>query len=91
MLAKLSFNAKITSLIPSYFTNRVMSYVWGAACLQPFPLTDGLPQGNPLSPIFCNLYVALMLKKEVPFSYNSLTNTLSFIDDYAPFAASLSI
>ncbi|KAF8625705.1 hypothetical protein AX15_005234 [Amanita polypyramis BW_CC] len=56
-----------------------------------FSASDGVPQGNPLSPILSDLYVALPLHVYFPLNPKISKNILSFIDDYVLVMISLSI
>ncbi|KAF8622833.1 hypothetical protein AX15_006717 [Amanita polypyramis BW_CC] len=82
MLIKLGFMLNITNLFSSYFEDRVTNYLWGQQVSPLFLKSDGVPQGDPLSPILSNLYVAIPLCVHFPFSLKNTENTLSFIDDY---------
>ncbi|KAF8622194.1 hypothetical protein AX15_007303 [Amanita polypyramis BW_CC] len=57
MLKKLGFTNNITNLFSSYFNDRVTVYLWGNQESSQFSASDGVPQGDPLSPILSDLYV----------------------------------
>ncbi|KAF8624930.1 hypothetical protein AX15_005634 [Amanita polypyramis BW_CC] len=82
MLEKLGFVPNITKLFSSYFENQVTIYLWGNTTSSQFSASDGVPQGDPLSPILSDLYVALPLHIFFPLNPKISKNILSFIDDY---------
>ncbi|KAF8624922.1 hypothetical protein AX15_005638 [Amanita polypyramis BW_CC] len=91
MLIKLGFAPNITKLFSSYFEERVTIYLWGTQKSPQFNASDGVPQGDPLSPILSDLYVAVPLRVFFPLSPKISNNILSFIDDYVLIMVSISL
>ncbi|KAF8628638.1 hypothetical protein AX15_003772 [Amanita polypyramis BW_CC] len=91
MLLKLGFAPNIINLFSSYFEHRVTIYLWGNQSSPQFSASDGVPQGDPLSPILSDLYVAVPLCVYFPLSKNITKNILSFIDDYILVIVSISL
>ncbi|KAF8622873.1 hypothetical protein AX15_006683 [Amanita polypyramis BW_CC] len=91
MLTKLGFALNITKLFSSYFEDRVTVYLWGNQTSPQFSASDGVPQGDHLSPILSDLYVAIPLRVYFPLSPKISKNILSFIDDYVLVMISFSL
>ncbi|KAF8624372.1 hypothetical protein AX15_005910 [Amanita polypyramis BW_CC] len=91
MLMKLGFVLNITNLFASYFKDQVTIYLWGSQKSSQFSASDGVLQGDLLSPILSDLHVALPLRIFFPISPSISKNILSFIDDYVLVTISFSL
>ena len=45
-------------------------------------MNNGIPQGDPLSPILSVLYMSSIIKHLFPYDNNNNPSCLSYIDDY---------
>ena len=91
ILRKLGFHSKIANFVKAFFQDRKTRYKWGSALSDPFPNSQGTPQGDCLSPILSALYIALLLKTFAPWGTDKPVNMLSFVDDCIIITSSPSI
>jgi ribonuclease HI len=75
-LKKLGFDRKMVSLIESFLTNRTTNIEFDNFKSDPIPISNGIPQGSPLSPILAIIYSAelqelrsLILRRIISFAY----------------------
>ena len=81
MMCKLGFDPQLCALLSSYYDEYSTKYLWNIFFSKDFNANNGVPQGNPLSPIISILYLSLVLKSLFPSLSNSIS-CLSFIDDF---------
>ena len=82
LLTKLGFNSKIIHFLAAFLQDRSTTYTWdGIATDTHFQCSDGVPQGDPLSPVLSALYLSLVIKHLFPWNYERWINTLFFVDD----------
>ena len=66
MLAKLGFSPLLTTLLASYYDKRSTKYLWNVFFSKDYDVQNGVPQGDPLSPIISVLYLSAALKLLFP-------------------------
>ena len=66
MLAKLGFALELGQLFHSYYSTHSTKY-WNVFFSKDYDTNNGVPQGDPLSPIISVLYLSLILKMLFPF------------------------
>ena len=82
LLAKLGFSSKIVRFLAAFLQDRSTTYTWdGITTDTHFQCSDGVPQGDPLSPVLSALYLSLVIKRLFPWSYERWINSLFFVDD----------
>ena len=70
LLTKLGFNSKIIRFLAAFLQDRSTTYTWdGIATDTHFQCSDGVPQGDPLSPVLSALYLSLVIKHLFPWNY----------------------
>ena len=86
MLTKLGFAPELCQLFQSYYDSMSTKYLWNVFFSRDYDTYNGVPQGDPLSPIILVLYLSLILKALFPFSGNGVM-CLSFIDNFLLFVS----
>ena len=81
MLEKLGFAPSLHRLFRSYYDGCSTRYLWNVFFSKDYNSDNGVPQGDPLSPIIAVLYLSLILKMLFPGT-NGATICLSYIDDF---------
>ena len=66
MLAKLGFAPELCQLFLSYYNEHSTKYLWNVFFSKDYNMNNGVPQGNPLSPIISVLYLGLIFKALFP-------------------------
>ena len=56
LLLKLGFSPLLCTLLNSYYDNHSTKYLWNIVYSKYFDMNNGVPQGDPLSPIIPILY-----------------------------------
>ena len=82
ILAKEGFNPLICRLFNNYSDRRSMKYLWNQHFSRDYDVNNGVPQGDPLSPVISVLYMSAMLWQLFPFHEQQDTQCLSYIDDF---------
>ena len=71
LLGKLSFHRKICNVVANFLRDRQTSYTWdGISSEAHFNCSNGVPQGDPLSPVLSALYLSLIIKHVLPWDKN---------------------
>ena len=65
--------------------------MWNTHFSKDYDVNNGVPQGDPLSPIISVIYMSAMIRKLFPFDINASTHCLSFIDDFVLMTTSNSL
>lgn len=92
MLTKLGFNERLVQVISSLLEDRSTTYRWdGISTDTHFQCSDGVPQGDPLSPVLSALYLSLIVKRLFPWNYERWVNSLFFVDDGTIIVSSFSL
>ena len=91
ILTKEGFNPAVTRLFESYYEERSTKYLWNNHFYKDYEVDNGVPQGDPLSPVISILYMSAMLRKLFPFDENRRSQCLSYIDDFVLITASPSL
>ena len=82
LLGKLGFHRKICSVVANFLRDCQTLYMWdGISSEAHFDCSNGVPQGDPLSPVLLVLYLSLIIKHVLPWDKDNHTNALFFIDD----------
>ena len=81
MLNKLGFAPELGWLFLSYYDMCSTKYLWNVFFSKDYDTNNGVPQGDPLSPIILVLYLSLILKVLFPFPASDVA-CLSFINDF---------
>ena len=81
MMQKLGFDPELCVLLDSYYDECSTKYLWNVFFSKDYDTNNGIPQGDPLSPIISILYLSLILKTLFP-SLGDGVSCLSFIDDF---------
>ena len=82
MLLKEGFNPIICQLFNTYYDNRSTKYLWNQHFSKDYDINNGVPQGDPLSPIISVLYMSAMLRQLFPFDDTQAIQCMSYIDDF---------
>ena len=88
ILLKEGFNPIICRLFETYYDDRSTKYLWNQHFSRDYDVNNGVPQGDPLSPIISVIYMSAMLHKLFPFRHDQPTHCLSYIDDFVLLTAS---
>ena len=92
LLSKLGFHGKISSFISNFLHNCSTSYLWdGLTSSRTYSCDNGIPQGDPLSPVLSALYLSLVIKHMFPWGYENFANSLFFVDDGTLVCSSFSL
>ena len=59
-----------------------MHCLWNVFHSKYYDMNNGVPQGDPLSPIISVLYISTILKQIFPYTSNSSATCLCYINDY---------
>ena len=81
MLEKLGFAPSLCRLFLSYYDGHSTKYLWNVFFSKDYNTDNGVPQGDPLSPIIAVLYLSLIIKQLFPGT-DGPTLCLSYIDDF---------
>ena len=87
-LLKEGFHPLIAWLFDSYYEACNTNYLWNNNMSKDYVIDNGIPQGDPLSPVISVLYMAAMLCQLFPFYDNQKTQCMSYIDDFVLLMAS---
>ena len=82
ILAKEGFSPIICKLFESYYDDRITKYMWNRHYSKDYDTDNGIPQGDPLSPVISVIYMSAMLKQLFPHSENAVSQCMSYIDDF---------
>ncbi|KAF8730031.1 hypothetical protein AX14_005795 [Amanita brunnescens Koide BX004] len=92
ILEWLGFSPTITTLIKSYFQDRVTTYKWDNAFSWKYEFSLGTPQGDCLSPILSALYISVAIRRVFPETMPlATTRCLFYVDDGVIITASPSL
>ena len=92
LMTKLGFHCKIISFLRTFLADCTTSYSWdGLTSDGGFECSNGIPQGDPLSPVLSALYLALIIKHFFPWDPNNFINYLFFVDDSTLICSSFSM
>ena len=91
ILSKVGFNPVICRLFDNYYDGRSTKYLWNQHFLGNYNVNNGVPQGDPLSPIISIIYMSAMLQQLFPFEGHRDTQCLSYINDFMLLTASPSL
>ncbi|KAF8638112.1 hypothetical protein AX14_010227 [Amanita brunnescens Koide BX004] len=92
ILKRLGFSPVFTTLIESYFRDRVTIYKWDSATSKRYNFSLGTPQGDCLSPILSALYISVAIRRVFPEAMlPPTTRCLFFVDDGIIITASPSL
>ena len=72
----------LITLLKSYYSRRSTNYKWNNFFSKDFDVNNGVPQGNPLSPIISVLYNSTLTKLLFPFHSSLSLNCSSYIDNF---------
>ena len=82
LLTKLGFNGKIVCFLAAFLQDHSTTYTWDSIATNThFQCSDGIPQGDLLSPVLSALYLSLVIKHLFPWNYKRWVNSLFFVDD----------
>ena len=87
----IGFNPLLCQLFTDYYDDRSTKYLWNSHFSKDYDVNNGVPQGDPLSPIISVLYVLAMLNMLFPFDLNNASQCLSYINDFVLITASPSL
>ena len=82
LLCKLGFSPLLCNLINSYYSTHSTRYLWNVFHSKDYDTNNGIPQGDPLSPILSVLYMSSIINKLFPYTRDNSPMCLSYIDDY---------
>ena len=92
LMTKLGYHHKIINFLRTFLADRTTSYSWdGLTSGGGFECSNGIPQGDPLSPVLSALYLALIVKHFFPWNVNNFVNSLFFVDDGTLICSSFSM
>jgi hypothetical protein len=92
LLTKLGFRSKLTRLLVSFLKERMTTYTWDSISTDThFQCSDGVPQGDLLSPVLLALYLLLIIRYLLPWNYQKWVNSLFFVDDGTLVCSSFSL
>ena len=91
ILSKEGFHPLICWLFASFYDDRSTCYLWNTHFSKDYDVNNGIPQGDPLSPVISILYLSAMLQQLFPLNDNAHTQCLSYIDDFVLLTASPSL
>jgi hypothetical protein len=92
LMTKLGYHHKIINFLHTFLADRTTSYSWdGLTSGGGFKCSNGIPQGDPLSPVLSALYLALIVKHFFPWNVNNFINNLFFVDDGTLICSSFSM
>ena len=91
LLLKEGFNLILLPFFNAYYSGRSTHYLWNQYMSKAYQVYNGVPQGDPLSPIISVLYMSAMLHQLFPYDEDSVTKCLSYIDDFVLLTASPSL
>ena len=91
LLLKEGFSPLLATLFESYYDDRLTKYLWNAHFSKDYDINNGVPQGDPLSPIISVLYMSAMLNQLFPYADDCATQCMSYIDDFVLMTASPSL
>ncbi|KAF8633787.1 hypothetical protein AX15_001260 [Amanita polypyramis BW_CC] len=79
MLKKQGFDKNIIKNFSNYFDNRKTTYTWNANTSKPFLNPDGVPQGDPLSPILSLAFTILFYYECISLFHNMFYDIMSAV------------
>ena len=88
VLLKEGFNPLLARLFMSYYEDHSTKYLWNNSLSKNYEVNNGVPQGDPLSPVISVLYMSAMLQQLFPFSDDHKMQCMSYIDDFVSLMAS---
>ena len=91
LLLKEGFNPCLAHLFKLYYDNRSTKYLWNTHWSKDYDVNNGVPQGDPLSPVISVLYMSAMLNKLFPFTNDRSTQCTSYIDYFVLITTSPSL
>ena len=91
LLLKEGFHPCLAQLFESYYDERSTKYLWNTHWSKDYDVNNGVPQGDPLSPIISVLYMSAMLNRLFSFDSTRATQCASYIDNFVLITSSLSL
>ena len=74
LLLKEGFDPSFAKLFESYYDACSTKYLWNNHYSKDYDVNNGVPQGDPLSPVISVLYMLAMLHQLFPFERIALAN-----------------
>ena len=76
------FSPILINFLCSYYSNCTTNYRWNNFFSKNYDINNGVPQGNPLSPVISTLYNSAITRLLFPFDSTLRFNCSSYIDDF---------
>ena len=91
ILLKEGFNPLVVRLFESYYDACSTKYLWNNHLSKEYVVSNGVPQGDLLSPVISILYMSAMLHQLFPFTTGQKTQCMLYIDNFVLLTASPSL
>ena len=82
ILEKEGLSPILTNLLRSYYADWSTKYRWNAFYSKDYDINNGVPQGDPLSPIISAIYNSALSHLLFPLDPSMQLNCSSYIDDF---------